>query len=410
MPAISVIIPVYGVEKYLADCLDSVLASTLEDIEVICVDDCSPDRCPQILDEYATRDQRIQVIHLEKNGGQGIARNVGFERSCGEYVYFLDSDDMIVPDALERVYARAKANDLDGVFFDSQNIFESPDLVKRNVSYLGVRSGTYREGVYTGIDLFKEFDEQCEWTCMVQRQLWRRQFLVDEDILFPEAYSHEDEFFAFKATLLAKRVAYMREPFFIRRFRAGSVMTTPPTARGFYSYLDCYVRMFEFLDEHGIDDKVVKRQPARIYNHLCRFYDVIGESEDLLSWCKTPETRAAFALFMGSREEGLHRGNLGPNAVHAADETEHLFLYGAGVVGANSCRYLAAHGAPIYGIFVTSAKGNPRALMGHPIIEFSPDFPLPNDALVLVTVTEGFREEIEDTLDKAGVRHMYYRA
>ena len=96
-PKVSVVIPVYNAERYLEECLNSVLASTLDDIEVICVDDCSPDRCPQMLDEYAERDQRIQVVHLSGNGGPGNARNIGLSRACGQYVYFLDADDMIVP-------------------------------------------------------------------------------------------------------------------------------------------------------------------------------------------------------------------------------------------------------------------------------------------------------------------------
>ena len=83
MPDVSVIIPVYDVEQWLPACIDSVLAQTLQDYEVICVNDCSPDNCAAILAEYAARDSRIHVINLEKNGGQGIARNVGFEASTG---------------------------------------------------------------------------------------------------------------------------------------------------------------------------------------------------------------------------------------------------------------------------------------------------------------------------------------
>ena len=95
MPLVSVIIPVYNTEKYLPECLNSVLSQTLRDIEVICIDDASPDNCGKILDEYAQRDSRVKVIHLPENHRQGYGRNRGIERSSGEYLYFLDSDDMI---------------------------------------------------------------------------------------------------------------------------------------------------------------------------------------------------------------------------------------------------------------------------------------------------------------------------
>ena len=103
MSKVSVIIPVYKTEAYLPECLDSVLSQTLGDLEVICIDDCSPDRSGEILDAYARRDGRVQVIHLPENRRQGYGRNRGLERATGEYVYFLDSDDMIEPQALEAI-------------------------------------------------------------------------------------------------------------------------------------------------------------------------------------------------------------------------------------------------------------------------------------------------------------------
>ena len=117
---VSVIIPVYNVERYLPACLDSVLGQTLRDLEVICVDDCSPDRCGEILDRYPEFDDRVQVIHLQENRRQGFARNRGMERATGKYLYFLDSDDAIEPETLEELYELAERENLDAIFFDSR--------------------------------------------------------------------------------------------------------------------------------------------------------------------------------------------------------------------------------------------------------------------------------------------------
>lgn len=92
MPLFSIIVPVYKAEKYISECVDSVLAQTFENFELILADDGSPDRCPEICDEYAKKDSRIKVIHKE-NGGASSARNSGIDAACGEYIIFLDSDD-----------------------------------------------------------------------------------------------------------------------------------------------------------------------------------------------------------------------------------------------------------------------------------------------------------------------------
>ena len=93
-PSVSVVIPVYMVERYLAPCLESVLSQTLTDIEVLCVNDCSPDECAEILTDYANKDIRLKVINQEKVKGQSVARNIGIDTAEGEYIYFLDPDDL----------------------------------------------------------------------------------------------------------------------------------------------------------------------------------------------------------------------------------------------------------------------------------------------------------------------------
>ena len=107
MPLISVIVPVYKVEPYLARCIDSILAQTFTDFELILIDDGSPDNCGRICDEYSQKNNRIQVIHKE-NGGLSSARNAGMEICKGDYIYFIDSDDWIEPDMYEKLDLSSK--------------------------------------------------------------------------------------------------------------------------------------------------------------------------------------------------------------------------------------------------------------------------------------------------------------
>ena len=107
MPKVSVIIPVYKSEKYLPACLDSVLAQTFKDFEVICVNDGSPDSCETILNEYSQKDKRIKIIN-QTNKGQSVARNIGIDNAFGEYLYFVDSDDRLHPQAIEILFEIAE--------------------------------------------------------------------------------------------------------------------------------------------------------------------------------------------------------------------------------------------------------------------------------------------------------------
>src|SRR5262245_49674910 len=106
MPLLSVIIPVYAVQGYLRECLDSILTQSHTALELVAVDDRSPDHCAEILDEYAAGDARVRAIHLDHNVGLGPARNLGLDRATGDYVWFVDSDDWLAPGALRAVAAR----------------------------------------------------------------------------------------------------------------------------------------------------------------------------------------------------------------------------------------------------------------------------------------------------------------
>ena len=120
MPKVSVIMPVYNVEAYLAECLDSVLHQTFQDIEIICIDDASTDHSMDILREFAHKDARITLLQNDSNQRQAYARNKGMDRACGEYVLFVDSDDYIEKDLVAK--GLAVADGVDMVCFDYKKV------------------------------------------------------------------------------------------------------------------------------------------------------------------------------------------------------------------------------------------------------------------------------------------------
>lgn len=129
MPKVSIIVPVYKVESTLNRCVVSIRKQTLEDIEIILVDDGSPDNCPRMCDDLAIIDERIKVIH-KTNGGLGYARNSGIEIASGEYIAFIDSDDFIEPNMMQRLYDFARKKNCDVVYGGYNIIREGKKLVK----------------------------------------------------------------------------------------------------------------------------------------------------------------------------------------------------------------------------------------------------------------------------------------
>ncbi|WP_404987671.1 glycosyltransferase family 2 protein [Clostridium culturomicium] len=132
-PKVSIIVPIYNVEQYIYRCLDTLTSQTLKDIEIILIDDGSPDNCPKICDEYAVKDERIKVVH-KNNEGLGLARNSGIEIASGEYIAFVDSDDYVTLDMCELLYNEAKENNADvvygGIFYDNGKTIRAKSCVR----------------------------------------------------------------------------------------------------------------------------------------------------------------------------------------------------------------------------------------------------------------------------------------
>ncbi len=221
---LSVIIPVYNVEDYLNECLDSVINQTLEDIEIICIDDGSTDNSPNILKEYQKKDSRIKIITKE-NGGQATARNLGIKEAQGEYIAFVDSDDFIEPTMFEKLYTKAKDNNLDIAMCKIATYDNQTKEIKDNVWY-------YMLGVFRDFekDIFNHKDTK-EFTCHIAvtpyNKIYKTTLLKENNILFPEGLIFEDEKFFYDTYLRAKRVSIVDEFLYYYRInRKGSTVDT----------------------------------------------------------------------------------------------------------------------------------------------------------------------------------------
>lgn len=254
MLRVSVIIPVFNVEKYLEECLESILAQTLKDIEIICVNDGSVDNSLSILRRYESEYPQIKVLD-QLNGGQSAARNRAMEYASGEYVYFMDSDDLLTSKALDELYQICTERQLDILYFSGTSFFEDEDLERRHKGFV---NSYYRKGTYTetlsGDKMFVTLIDNRDYYVSPCLQLLRRQFLNENKIRFFEGIIHEDNCFSFQTLLLAKKAFCVNDIYFYRRVRGASVMTHEETSRNLRGYFCCLMEQMRFAGELGIQD------------------------------------------------------------------------------------------------------------------------------------------------------------
>ena len=204
---VSVIIPVYNTERYLKQCLDSVIGQTLRDIEIICVDDGSTDNSLDILNEYAKCDRRILVIQQE-NAGAGAARNNGLAIAKGQYCSFLDADDFFNATMLEEAYEKAERDYADMVVFDSEQYWEDLDEYKKANWVVRFKAippympFTHRQMTS---NVFKVF---VGWAW---DKLFRREFILEHKLTFQEQRTSNDMLFVFRALVLAKKISVINK-------------------------------------------------------------------------------------------------------------------------------------------------------------------------------------------------------
>lgn len=204
---VSIIVPVWGVEKYIKKCLDSLVHQTLNEIEIIVVNDGSPDNSQKIIDEYVKKYPSKVKSFIKENGGQGSARNYGLEKAIGEYIGYVDSDDYIELDMYEKMYDKAKKEDLDIVICGSYNI-KGTDI-KEDLDQI----------VFEDMKTNSFFGRMAVWN-----KIYKRKLLKDNNLLFRSKVWYEDLDFTLKSIINSEKVGYVNEPFYNYLIREGSTM------------------------------------------------------------------------------------------------------------------------------------------------------------------------------------------
>lgn len=250
-PEISVIVPVYNVEKYIANCLESILAQTFKNFEVVLINDCSPDNSRQIAESYLEKFAgRLKIYDNEKNLGVSLTRNKGLKISSGEYIFFIDSDDLITPTALEEMHKLMKNYNAEVIYIEKY--FKADDDGKIFEKKISQGAKRVSKPTFEPEDLAERVDY------ISRKNFWgtpwskfvRRDFLLNNEIFFPNLVPCEDHIWTFGLFFFAKRFLRVPNAIYIRRMSKGSEVRAKRTReQKFLYWLNASILGSKFLDQ-----------------------------------------------------------------------------------------------------------------------------------------------------------------
>ena len=253
---VTIIVPIYNVEIFLKRCVDSILNQTYKNLEIILVNDGSPDLCGNICDKYVKLDNRVTVIHKE-NGGLSDARNAGIERAKGEFIAFIDSDDWIHETYIEILYKQLRETNSDisvcNFFMTSTENFQVDN--SKNETYM-----------YSNIEaleqLYGELDVQLitAWGKLFRRELF-------DGISFPVGRIHEDEFTTYKLIYKANKIVLTTAQLLYYWQREDSIMGDRYNLKNKLDQIDALKEQFNFFEQHGLEDLCSKTNRRIFYNY-----------------------------------------------------------------------------------------------------------------------------------------------
>ncbi len=243
MPKVSVIIPVYNVEKYLKRCLDSLVNQTFNDIEIICINDGSTDNSLKIIEEYAQKDSRIKLFSQE-NKGSATARNVGLDNANGEYLMFCDSDDWYESQMVEKMFSAIEKENVDLVVCDVNIVIDETNDRKDDTVYP-------RLGFIGKVDFNSNIKIKDKVKVLLWKKIFRKSLVDKYNIRFPDGHKQEDCTFIRQYVLVAKNAYGLNEKLYNYVYRTGSVMSKAfdKGAKDCLDTLYCFDNLLFFLSK-----------------------------------------------------------------------------------------------------------------------------------------------------------------
>ncbi len=397
MIQVSVIIPVYNAEKYISRCIDSVLGQSMQEIEVICVDDASKDSSLSILKQYEAKDSRIRVIVQKENAGAAASRNLALQEAKGAYVYFLDADDYLDAEALEKLSLYAKETCAQLCFFKTKLVAEEGMELGRVPKGI---MGSY-PGVYTGSEMLEEFVNNREFFYYPWSLLFQRKFLEENQLLFQHLLIGEGGDFVLRSLLNADVVVVLDG-----------------------SYHNYYIHPMSVTNKDGETDTVLLGQVAQyisVLKHTAvhgkkgnevfldyQYRKIIGgianlRTQQLLKFqekFQDPFSNHVFQLLTQSQSGAKYE--FFKEDVSVLREKKRVIIYGAGNAVRSVLDLVNRYEIVVQAIAVSSKKNNPDVLYGYCVREIAELTDYTDECVVIVALKKKYHDEVGKRLKELG--------
>lgn len=392
---VSVIVPVYNVEAYLPQCLDSVIFQTLPEIEIICVNDCATDGSLEILKEYQQKDTRIIILEHEKNSGLSATRNTGAAIAKGKYLYFLDSDDYLELFALEKLVQKAETESLEVLFLQSETFFEEESL-KKDFSHRDwscVLEGM-PDKVLSGEDFFVHAVEQHQYYIFAWVQLINRYYYEKKKLSFAVGMKPgEDIVFTFQNLMSAERVGCLKETVHHYRLRKGSITTDKRDYSFFLNMFECYKMILDCY----VKTQREKTSSLPVYNS---YFSLLRQEIQYYYHQITGQDKGPVANTLISTQFLLQNIPLDlifpPKNNHSKN---HLCFFGAGNQGMDALACCKERNWNLPSVICDNNQGiHGTEIEGIPIMSFQKALETFDNLYVVITNARYYQEILEEVL------------
>lgn len=443
MAKVSIIVPVYNVEQYLKECLDSIQNQTLTDMEIICIDDGSTDSSARILDEYAEKDKRFRVVH-KTNEGYGKAMNTGMAMATAPYVGIVESDDKIEPDMYEKLYVLMEEKHVDIIKADYYEFYQgcNGETIEQYVPlisegrirhYIQANQGLVDEllGLYDTVFNIREHEEAFLFEKYTWSGLYNRQFLERNHIAHNETpgASYQDNGFWFQTMVKAERVYFAKQAFY--HYRIDNLNSSIHSRAKVFAVCDEFDFIRSVLEEMGEEGKRFYKWASyfKVVDCIANMTRVGGEHRESLAKRIKEEFLEAMkrdgmyadmyadhwrsALFEALMDDKNYaeKENKRANRMDQILEKYHeVIIYGAGIVGQWAYNLLreGRRNIKVKYFAVTGAQGNPERVFDVPVKEIGDLERYKDTALFIIAVGKKYRHEVEELLKARGISHYVF--
>lgn len=395
---VSVIVPVFNSEKYLRECMDSIVTQECSSFEVICIDDCSTDNSRDILHDYERRYACVHVFLNETNRGIAYTRNRGLDLAKGKYIQFVDSDDMLKPSAIAQLYQSAEKWNAQVLFYNFETrdeLFDSPTTKGMDISFLEAGKA------YTGNELFCLMRQRGINNGAVWLALWEKKMIEERHHRFSEKLVvAEDILFVFQVLMESNRVFIINNTFYVHRRRGGSLTTNPMTVAP-YSFICCIIELWRYWRENPSNHTYDMAMQKYLDDLYLGFYNYIERNVGFIEKCSLDNPADVFMFQLLGEHRFEHYIKFNETKINEIQRAKRVFVFGAGAYGRETIYALQKENVIPDTIIVSKKSRNSDVVYGIKVMAID-ELKCENGDIVIVAVKPAYTEEVVETLISNG--------